>query len=173
MRRRTVLGIGVVGGVVLAVLGGGAALVTRNPAWRDGRLSATGRDVFRAIARAVLDGSLPASPDAASKALDSHLERLAVALRGLPPATQSQVDDLVTLIATPPGRRLVAGLRHDWHDAPVDSVQAALQSMRTSSLLPRRQAYHALRDLTLGAYFADAGTWAFLGYPGPVPIATS
>jgi hypothetical protein len=45
--------------------------------------------------------------------------------------------------------------------------------MRRSSLILRRQAYHALRDLTQGAYFADASTWATLGYPGPNPIPSA
>jgi hypothetical protein len=46
-------------------------------------------------------------------------------------------------------------------------VQSALQAMRSSRLELRQQAYHALRDLTNAAYFADAATWAALGYPGP------
>ena len=39
--------------------------------------------------------------------------------------------------------------------------------MRASRIALRQQAYHALRDLTHAAYFADAATWARLGYPGP------
>jgi hypothetical protein len=30
----------------------------------------------------------------------------------------------------------------------------------------RQQVFHALRDLTNAAYFADASTWAAIGYPG-------
>jgi hypothetical protein len=58
-----------------------------------------------------------------------------------------------------------------WGSASVAQLQAALQGMRTSSLAPKQQAYHALRDLTHAAYFADAGTWALLGYPGPSAIS--
>jgi hypothetical protein len=43
--------------------------------------------------------------------------------------------------------------------------------MRQSSLLLRRQAYGALRDLTHAAYFADATTWPLLRYPGPRTLA--
>jgi hypothetical protein len=50
-------------------------------------------------------------------------------------------------------------------------VQAALQSMRSSTLIVRRQAYSALRDLTHAAYFADRSTWPLMGYPGPRSIA--
>ena len=89
----------------------------------------------------------------------------------LPPSTQAQVDELVSLLATAPGRQLLAGLAQDWPLASTGAVQAALQSMRSSRMHLRRQAYHALRDLTQGAYFADRSTWAPLGYPGPRPVA--
>jgi hypothetical protein len=39
--------------------------------------------------------------------------------------------------------------------------------MRTSTLVLRQQAYHALRDLTNAAFYADAAAWAPMGYPGP------
>ena len=39
--------------------------------------------------------------------------------------------------------------------------------MRTSRIGLRQQAYHALRDLTNAAYFADPQTWPLMGYPGP------
>lgn len=173
MQRRTLLGLGLAGSLAVAVLGGGAALVLRAPAWRAGTLSAAGRQVFHAVARAVLEGSLPADPEPHAQAIDAHLDRLAGALAALPPSTQAQVDELVSLLATAPGRRLLAGLSQDWPLAPTDAIQTALQSMRRSQLLLRRQAYHALRDLTQGAYFADASTWARLGYPGPVPVPVS
>ena len=31
----------------------------------------------------------------------------------------------------------------------------------------RQQAYHALRDLTNAAHYADPQIWALMGYPGP------
>lgn len=173
MQRRTLLGLGVVGSLAMAILGGGAAVAMRSPAWRDGSLSAEGRQVFLAVARAVLDGSLPTDGSAQAKALDAHLDRLTTALRALPLATQAQVDELVSLLATALGRHLLAALPHAWDTAPTETVQAALQSMRVSSLALRRQAYHALRDLTQGAYFADASTWAAFGYPGPRPISAA
>jgi len=171
MQRRTWLGLGVAGSLAVAVLGGGAAWVLRSPAWRGGTLSPAGREVFRAVARAVLDGTLPTDAAAHARALEAFLGRLATALAALPAGTQAQVDELISLLATAPGRQLIAGLSQPWAAAPNDAVQASLQAMRTSSLTLRRQAYHALRDLTQGAYFADPATWAALGYPGPQPIA--
>ena len=46
-------------------------------------------------------------------------------------------------------------------------LQQALQDMRTSGLAMRQQIYHALRDLTNAAYYADPKAWPMLGYPGP------
>jgi hypothetical protein len=173
MQRRTLLGLGVAGSLAVAALGGGAAWVLRTPAWQLGSLSEAGRAVFRAVARAVLDGSLPQDSGLQARALDAHLERLSVALAALSPSTQAEVEELLSLLITAPGRRLLASLPQPWEDAPTEAVQAALQSMRQSSLTLRRQAYHALRDLTQGAYFADRATWAALGYDGPHPITPS
>lgn len=169
MQRRTLLKLGVTGGAALALIGGGAALFYE-PAWRDGRLTETGRRVLGAIARAVLDGSLPAGPAPQGDAIAAHLERMDATLRAMPPATQREVGDLLALLALPPGRLALAGLATDWVHADVAQIQAALQAMRSSRLALRRQAYHALRDLTHAAYFADSATWAQLGYPGPTKI---
>lgn len=170
MQRRTLLGLGVAGAAVLALAGGGAAWLYE-AAWRDGELLPAGRRVLAPIARAVLDGSLPEDPRAADSAIGAHLARMQALLRGLPPHTQTEVADLLALLAMAPGRRAFAGLSSAWDSAAVHDVQAALQSMRRSSLLLRRQAYNALRDLTHAAYYADASTWPLLRYPGPSAIA--
>lgn len=169
MQRRTLLKLGVTGSAALALVGGGVALFYE-PAWRVDRLTGMGRTVFEAVARAVLDGSLPVDAAALRSALVSHLERMDGTLRAMAPATQREVADLLALLALPPGRIALAGLTTDWAYASVAQVQAALQSMRTSRLTLRRQAYHALRDLTHAAYFADSATWTQLGYPGPVNL---
>jgi hypothetical protein len=173
MQRRTLLGLGVAGSLAVAALGGGAAWVLRTPAWHGGALSEPGRAIFRAVGRAVLDGSLPQDPGLQALALDAYLDRLTSAVASLPPASQGELEALLSLLAMAPGRRLLAGLPDSWEDATVAQVQTALQSMRHSPLVLRRQAYHALRDLTHGAYFADAATWTLLGYHGPNPIAPS
>ncbi len=158
--------MGVAGGATLALIGGGAALFYE-PAWRDGRLTETGRRVFGAVARAVLDGSLPAEAGPQQVAIASHLARMDATLRAMPPATQREVGDLLALLALPAGRVALARLATDWARADVAQILAALQTMRSSRLVLRQQAYHALRDLTHAAYFADSATWAQLGYPGP------
>ena len=168
MQRRALLKLGIATSVVLALAGGGVAMF--RPAWREGRLTSAGRMVFRAVALAVLDGTLPADVATREVALAAHLERLEATLRGLPNHTQGEVADLIALLAMPPGRVALAGLADSWDQASIADLQAALQSMRLSSLALRQQAYHALRDLTHAAYFSDASTWALLDYPGPRDI---
>ena len=73
-------------------------------------------------------------------------------------------------MATGAGRRLLASLDVPWPKADLSRIQAALQSMRTSPLALKQQAYHALHDITGAAYFSDPSTWAVLGYPGPVAV---
>jgi hypothetical protein len=170
MQRRTLLGLGLTGGVLLAMGGGGIAWV-RGAAWQGGRLLAPGREVLIGIARAVLDGSLPAEPASEAVALGAHLERMQHTLGALPPSSQAEVADLLRLLSLAPTRRLLCGLSQSWDRAEVADMQAALRLMRDSSLLLRRQAYGALRDLTHAAYFADAAAWPVLRYPGPRALA--
>lgn len=164
MQRRTLLKLGAIGTAIMAAAGGAAWLFTER-AWNGQALTASGRHVLGAVARAVLDGTLPAT--ATPAAIDAHLTRMNTTLAAMPPGVQAEVNELLTILGTAAGRVGLAGLSTAWGNASVAQIQAALQGMRTSSLAPKQQAYHALRDLTHAAYFADAGTWAVLGYPGP------
>lgn len=168
MQRRTLLQLGLVSAVVLVVAGGAAALVA--PGLEEGKLSTAGRNVFRAIGRAVLDGSLPADPGAAQIALGGMLDRIDALTQMLPPHAQAELSQLLALLDTAAGRLGMAGLGTDWPDASVAQIQSALQSMRVSSVALRQQAYQALHDIAGAAYFSDASTWEFLGYPGPLKI---
>jgi hypothetical protein len=165
MQRRTLLKLGAGSAALLALAGGGLALL--RPGISEGRLTAAGGEVFLAVARAVLDGLLPDDERARAAVLSRHLQRLDETVAGFPPATRSELSQLLALLASTPGRLGLARLRPAWPDADVTDLQNALQGMRTASLSLPQQAYHALRDLTNAAYFADAATWVPLGYPGP------
>lgn len=164
MKRRTLLRLGVLGSAVVA-LGGGLALW--RPALHEGRLAAEAREIFRAVARAVLDGALGGSPSTQGAELDAQVERVQTALAGFPSHIRKEFSLLLGLLATAPGRRLIAELDVGWDEASTGELQDALQGMRTSSWALRQQAYHALRDLTNGAFYIDPSHWAQLGYPGP------
>jgi hypothetical protein len=166
MQRRSLLGLGVAGGALLALAGGGLAWMYE-AAWREGQLLPAGRSVLGAVARAMLEGSLPDQPGLRDQAIDAHLLRMQALLSALPPHTQAEVADLLALLALPPARMAVCGLASSWDEAPAADVESALQSMRVSSWMLRRQAYGALRELTYAAYFGDVATWPLLRYPGP------
>ncbi|MBL8314576.1 MAG: hypothetical protein JNK55_12595 [Rubrivivax sp.] len=168
MRRRSLMKVGLAAGALLAVAGAGLALV--QPARRDGKLTETGRALFTALAPAVLAGLLPAAGGARQQAVVDLLGRIEVAIVGMPPAMQAEVDELLTIAGNSVGRLALVGLGSAWGTAGSDEVQSALRGMRDSSLALRQQAYHALRDLTNGGYFADEATWAVLGYPGQRPV---
>lgn len=167
MQRRQLLQIGAVASLAVIAVGGG--LVLMRPRAQGAELNAESRALFGAVARAVLEGMLPPG-DAAVPALDHHIDRVQQTLRGFTPGVQSELAQLLRILCTAPGRRLVAGLQPPWEIASVDEVQQALQALRTSRLAMRQQIYHALRDITNGAYFSDPAAWSAIGYPGPREI---
>jgi hypothetical protein len=161
MQRRKLLQIGAAASLTLIAVG--ASVVLMRPA---AELNADSRALFTAVAQAVLDGALPTGATRAA-ALAAHVERVQQTIRGFAPEVQKELAQLLGILCTAPGRRLLAGLATPWEAATVDEVQQSLQAMRTSRLATRQQVYHALRDITNGAYFSDPTAWAAIGYPGP------
>ncbi|MCM2253195.1 MAG: hypothetical protein NDJ19_12615 [Ramlibacter sp.] len=168
MRRRTLLGLGAVSATALALTGGTLALL--QPGLREGALLAPGRQVFRGASRALLDGSLPADAEALQRALDQLLVRIDGLIAALPPHAQSELSQLLALLASSAGRRALTGIAQPWDTAQVAEIRQGLQSMRVSGLTLRRQAYQALHDIVGAAYVSDPAAWSQLGYPGPVKI---
>lgn len=168
MHRRSWLKLGLASAALLAIGGGTLALL--QPGLENARLTAGGRLVFAHVGRALLEGSLPAERSAQEAELNALLVRIDALVSGLPPHAQGELSQLLALLASDPGRRTLAGLSVPWSNADAVDIQSALQSMRTSSLSLRQQAYHALHDITFGAYFSHASTWKLLGYPGPMKL---
>jgi hypothetical protein len=169
IRRRTWLRLGVVSTVVLAAAGAGVVLTTP-PGFAQGNLSAGAGEACKAIARAVLDGRLPTDRARLQAELDAYLQRLEAVIAGFPSAVQAEISELLTLLSTTPGRVGLMGVLRPWPSAGVDDIQVGLASMRRSSLSLKLQAYHALRDLTHAAWYADETRWSELGYPGPTAL---
>jgi len=154
--------------LVLAVGGGAVALI--RPGLTKSRLSPQAREIVRHVGAAILEGSLPVVAPSRETALQSLLLRVDELISALPVHAQAELSQLLALLGTGAGRRILAGLYIEWTAATIVQVQDALQSMRTSPLSLRQQAYHALHDIVGGAYFSDASTWQLLGYPGPLRI---
>lgn len=168
MKRRRLLQLGLGAGALLALAGAGVS--AWRPGWRDGQLTDAGAEVFAAVAVVVLEGCLPADPAGQKVALQAHRQRLNASIAGLAPATRRELSDLLALLGTAAGRRALTGLATPWPQAQVAEVRQAMADMRVSSLVTRQQVYHALRDLTNAAWFADAGSWTAMGYPGPTIV---
>ena len=168
MKRRTLFKLGAASAALFALAGGAASML--QPGLQNGKLAEAGREVFLAVGRAVLQTSLPSEDAAMSVALSGLLERIDALTLALPPHAQDELSQLLSLLASAPGRHLLAGLDQSWSVAPVTDIQQALQGMRLSALALRQQAYAALHDITAAAYFTDASTWPLLGYPGPLAI---
>lgn len=165
MKRRQLLQLGVAGAAVLGVGTLGVAWV--EPGLVKGRLTHAGHAVLAGICEAVLDGSLPTEPSAHLDAVAAHLRRLDDTIAGLPSSTREELSQLMALLAHPLGRWAFAGLSKPWAQAGTADLQRALQTLRSSSLSVKQQAYHALRDLTNAAFYADESAWPLLAYPGP------
>ncbi len=170
MKRRLWLQLGVGSAALLAALGVGVTITTPRAWGETHRLSAAAREVCAAIARGVIDQRLPAEPAALALALDAYLIRLEAVISAMPHAVQSEISEVLTALSTAPGRIALTGLMSPWSSASVSAIQASLSSMRESSLSLRMQAYHALRDLTHAAWYADEATWGDMRYPGPTPV---
>lgn len=168
MRRRSWLKLGVAGGALFAL--GGVTLALWRDGWAGSRLTREGRALFGAVARALLDGTLPDAQSAPAEhrgALDAHLQRLEAVVAGMPGAVQAEVAELTSLLLHPAGRYMITGLDTGWAAADTAELQATMQRLRESRLELRQQVFHALRELTNAAYFSDATAWKAMGYPGP------
>ncbi len=168
MQRRTLLKVGVVTGALVAAVG--LALTAVRPARTQGKLNAPAREMIDALAAAVLHDTLPAAAPDRRAALDGLQARLEDTVNGLPPHLQAEVDELLTLAASAPGRLALFGLAASWAAASPAEVTQALPALRESSLALKQQAYHALRDILNAAYFAAPAAWVALGYPGQRPV---
>ena len=168
MQRRSLFKLGLASAAVLMVAGGTAALF--QPGLDRGVLTPAGREVLAAVGLAVLDKTLPVPGPQLDVAVAGLLSRIDVLISALPPHAQNEVSQLLSLLASAPGRLAITGLTQPWAQASMGDMQAALEGMRLSTLALRQQVYSALHEITAGAYFSDPSTWSMLGYPGPIKI---
>jgi hypothetical protein len=159
VKRRTLLATGLAGGALLA-LGAASVLIGRDPAHDRAA-------VMRAVASTMLDGALPVEPAARAAAVDRCLAGVDTAIASLAPSAQAELGQLFALLASAPGRRLLAGVAGNWADADPVEVAAFLESWRRHRVALFKSGYLALHDLVLGSWYADPATWAALGYDGP------
>jgi hypothetical protein len=165
LSRRSFLRFGVAGTLLLAAAGVARSQLRYRPARADEPLQALRAgdgEVLGAIAPVILAGTAAAGADGA--AVVASVDR---AVSGLPPHLQSEVRQLLALLASWPGRRLLAGITVPWREASAAQVHSFLEQWRFSRWALQQQGYHALHDLVLAAWYARPDAWPAIAYPGP------
>jgi len=167
--RRQFLRYGVRGAALLAAAGA----LRGQPAYRAATgdepvrsLSASDRHVLAAVAPVILAGTA-----AASQPVEAIVGSIDRAVAGLPPHLQSEVGQLLALLASWPGRRWIAGVGSPWVEASREEIAAFLERWRFSRWALLQQGYHALHELVLAAWYARPDSWAAIAYPGPPEVS--
>jgi hypothetical protein len=166
--RRSFFKIGLVGVAALAVIGGGYAVLHKDPGPGKYVLDDAAKQVFSALIPVILAGALPPEPQALQTAVQTALGRIQNAIGSLTLTSQQEVADLLKLLAAGPARRLLAGVDDDWHAAKPEQITAFLQKWRSHRSPTLQTGYQALHDLVIGPWYGDESTWAGIGYPGPI-----
>ncbi len=164
--RRAVLRTGLFGTALLLVGGAGLGLsssTVRNPPPGLKVLSARMWTVLDALSDVMCPGGegRPAASELGVAAL------LDTQLSTMHPADAADFGRVLLLLDNALVGLLFDGRPRHFADAPPDVQAQILASWRDSRLLVRRQAYKALRGLVMATYWAQPGTYAWSGYPGP------
>jgi hypothetical protein len=163
VRRRTFIAAGLGGIIALAAAGLWYKGKYGEPARHAVRSEQT-RSIFTALVPAVIGapGGKPLTPAQIGGAVD----RVLATIGGLPLNAQDEIGELLGLLQTGAVRKMLA-VSSPWNEASPAELAAFLQSWRTHRIGLLQVGYHALHDLTAGAFYADEATWAALAYPGP------
>src|SRR4051812_5720065 len=106
MQRRRWLQLGAGAAVLLAVGGGVATLV--QPGLAKGKLTPASRQIFATVGSAILEGSLPTEAGTRATAIAAFVQRVDALVHGLPGFAQDELSQLLSLLATSAGRRVLA-----------------------------------------------------------------
>ncbi len=148
----------------------GVALLTlADCARRSGTIDDAQRNVVLKIAGVMLDGAIPASDPQRARALAEAASGFAIAVGGLPPHVQAEVQQLFSLLTFAPTRRLIAGLP-PWNDATPAQIAGFLTRWRFSGFQLLRSGYDALHQLVMAGWYGNDDAWARIGYPGPPKV---
>lgn len=160
---KTALAVAAVG----AGLGGG---VWWHRGIKDSRLTDSGKEVYKALARGIIGPMLPSEPAARDAMLDGYLTHLERFINTMPSAKRDQINLLTGVLANAPTRFMVTGMWTSWADATDEQVREALDKIRHADNLVQNTAYAGVRSLTCMAFFSAPDHWSMVAYPGPVQI---
>ncbi len=168
LTRRSLLRVGVLGGLALGTAGLGASLsgcTGRSEAAASGYAVLRDADIIflRALVPVVLDGQMSAEP----ARIDSIIRGIDVSLHlvGLPSRKAfTQLLDILNMSLT---RRFVAGVPVPWDQATPDQVRGFLSKWHNSAIATLNAGYRALIKLPPAVFYSTHEGWPLAGYPGP------
>lgn len=85
----------------------------------------------------------------------------------LPMRTQTELRELFSTLSSLLGRLVLAGVWLNWHNSDPAAIEKFLSSWREHSLSLLQQAYLGLRQIIMGAAYAESDLWHNISYPGP------
>jgi hypothetical protein len=173
LSRRSLLKLGVAGGMVLGVAGLTAEL---SGCGGKRQASASGfrflRDadlaLFSALIPVVLDGILPEDETLRSPQVAETLQRIDAACYPLNPSAQAELYKLFDLLNLRATRWLATGVSAPWPEAGRRDIEHFLLRWRDSRIGLFNAGYRALTKLVSTAYFGTSASWPAAGYPGPL-----
>lgn len=169
--RRTFLKTGVAGAAALLIVRSlNAATIADMP--RRPALTPPARDIFAAIVPVMLAGAFPVGPEFTSARAET-IAAIEEAIAGLPPASRSELAELLSLLDYAPTRAIVAGVWSPWSQTSESSIAAFLARWRDSRFALLRSGYGALHQIVFAAWYAQPRAWPATGYGGPPSIPSA
>jgi hypothetical protein len=168
--RRQFLKVGVLGAATLAL---SSCLRTPSPRLDLGlqALDTDGAGIIGALAPVILAGALPAEGSARTQAIREVVNAFDRAVLGMPPSVQSEIQQLLGLLAMTATRGPLTGIWRPMHEATPEAIAAFLEEWRRSRFDLLKAGYQALNQLTMACWYGMAESWAATGYPGPPRIS--
>jgi hypothetical protein len=166
VQRRTLLKLGLGGGVLLALGGVGLYLretVRRQPASKLEVLDEREFSVLWAVAERMCPGG-----EGFPRASEVHVaEKVDAFLANSHPGVQADVKKVLGLLESALAGSLLDGRTRPFTQLDPTEQDATLDGWRRSRIAVRRTAFQALHGLCMGSYYASPETYAAVGYPGP------
>ena len=168
--RRGFLQVGLIGAATLALSG---CMRTQAPRRDLGlqALDSEGAETIAALAPVILDGAIPAEGTARTQAIKEVVDAFDRAILGMPPSVQSEVQQLLGLLAMTATRGPLTGIWKPMREATPDAIAVFLEEWRHSRFDLLKAGYQALNQLTLACWYGLAESWAAIAYPGPPRVS--
>jgi hypothetical protein len=157
----------------VAIVAGGATVALKPVRDGQGRFTPEVADIWHRVGRVMLEGMWPDSPVAADAARLAWIARLEDTVSQLAPTSRAELERLLSLLRWSLPRRWLLELNGDWATSTDEAIRTAFERTSRADTPLRQQAFSALRDLSLAAFYADPSNWTAIGYPGPNAIGAA